>query len=170
MLHDRLGKGDRPPQGDVDAHLVDRRDEVDDCAIGHVQRELGDRRPAVAPLNNAAGCPGRLRREIYTSRDHRQPMVGAEIFDGPTGNNVVVPTSFGGDALSDPGSTVLAMVSSDQVHKAHRYRVHCHWSGSTGSGYEAFSRVHSAAAPPAEVRLELSGDPAFGGDSVFLNP
>jgi organic hydroperoxide reductase OsmC/OhrA len=62
------------------------------------------------------------------------------------------------------------MASSDQGHKTHRYSVRCHWSGSTGAGYEAFSRVHTAAAPPAEVTLELSGDPAFGGDSVFLNP
>jgi organic hydroperoxide reductase OsmC/OhrA len=62
------------------------------------------------------------------------------------------------------------MVSPDQDHRTHRYSVRCHWSGSTGAGYEAFSRAHNAAAPPAEVTLELSGDPAFGGDSVFLNP
>ena len=62
------------------------------------------------------------------------------------------------------------MGSPDQDHKTHRYNVRCHWSGSTGAGYDTFSRVHNGVAPPAEVTLELSGDPAFGGDSVLLNP
>lgn len=52
----------------------------------------------------------------------------------------------------------------------HRYSVRCHWSGSTGAGYEAYDRAHEASAPPAAEVLRLSGDPAFGGDPGLLNP
>jgi organic hydroperoxide reductase OsmC/OhrA len=55
-------------------------------------------------------------------------------------------------------------------HRTHHYAVRCHWSGSTGVGYEAFSRVHNAETPQAEVSLRLSGDPSFGGDATLLNP
>ena len=53
---------------------------------------------------------------------------------------------------------------------SHRYEVHCHWSGSTGVGYEAYSRAHTASAPPAEPDLRLSADPYFRGDPGLLNP
>jgi organic hydroperoxide reductase OsmC/OhrA len=62
------------------------------------------------------------------------------------------------------------MVSRDQTHRTHRYGVRCHWSGSTGAGYEGYSRVHRAQAPPAATSLDLSSDPAFRGDAALLNP
>lgn len=52
----------------------------------------------------------------------------------------------------------------------HHYRVRCRWSGSTGAGYEGYSREHVAEAPPAEEALRLSSDPAFRGDPRLLNP
>jgi organic hydroperoxide reductase OsmC/OhrA len=56
---------------------------------------------------------------------------------------------------------------SDHVH---RYATTCAWSGSTAGGYEAYDRSHTATAPPADVGLTLSSDPAFGGDPRLLNP
>ena len=52
----------------------------------------------------------------------------------------------------------------------HRYSVRCHWSGSTGAGYEAYDRAHEGSAPPAAGTLGLSADPAFRGDPGRLNP
>ena len=52
----------------------------------------------------------------------------------------------------------------------HRYRATCSWVGSTAVGYDAYDRHHRAAAPPAPVDLDLSGDAAFGGDADRLNP
>lgn len=52
----------------------------------------------------------------------------------------------------------------------HRYAATCSWSGSTAAGYEAYSRAHTAAAPPAGAELALSADPAFRGDPALLNP
>ena len=52
----------------------------------------------------------------------------------------------------------------------HRYTASCHWTGSTGLGYERYGRTHSAAAPPAELAPKLSSDPAFRGDPRLLNP
>jgi organic hydroperoxide reductase OsmC/OhrA len=54
--------------------------------------------------------------------------------------------------------------------ESHRYDVRCHWSGSTGGGYEAYSRAHTASAPPARADLALSSDPHFLGDPDLLNP
>jgi organic hydroperoxide reductase OsmC/OhrA len=62
------------------------------------------------------------------------------------------------------------MALRHQPHTTHHYNVRCHWSGSTGAGYEVFSRAHDAEVPPAEVSLRLSGDPSFGGDATLLNP
>jgi organic hydroperoxide reductase OsmC/OhrA len=62
------------------------------------------------------------------------------------------------------------MALRHRSHGAHHYAVRCHWSGSTGAGYEAFSRAHDAEVPPAEVSLRLSGDASFGGDATLLNP
>jgi organic hydroperoxide reductase OsmC/OhrA len=58
-------------------------------------------------------------------------------------------------------------VPSDTVH---HYRVTAAWRGSTGAGYEAYDRRHRVRATPADVALDLSGDPAFGGDPSLLNP
>lgn len=57
-----------------------------------------------------------------------------------------------------------------QAPTTHHYRVTCHWSGSTGGGYEAYAREHQATAPPAEAALTLTSDPAFRGDPRHLNP
>ena len=54
--------------------------------------------------------------------------------------------------------------------RTHRYSARCHWSGSTGAGYEAYDRAHQAWAPPAAGVLRLSADPAFRGDPDLLNP
>ncbi len=52
----------------------------------------------------------------------------------------------------------------------HTYQARCRWSGSTGEGYEAYSRQHAGSASPAAAGLELSADPAFRGDATKLNP
>ena len=56
---------------------------------------------------------------------------------------------------------------SDTVH---HYRVAAAWRGSTGVGYDAYDRRHLVRARPADVTLDLSSDPAFGGDPRLLNP
>jgi organic hydroperoxide reductase OsmC/OhrA len=55
-------------------------------------------------------------------------------------------------------------------HRIHQYRVSCAWSGSTGQGYEKYSRAHEVRAEPATPTLSLSSDPAFRGDPRALNP
>lgn len=57
-----------------------------------------------------------------------------------------------------------------QEQATHHYRVRCRWSGSTGAGYDAYSREHTAEAVPADAALRLSSDPAFRGDPALLNP
>src|SRR5438477_1249884 len=54
--------------------------------------------------------------------------------------------------------------------RTHSYAVRCTWSGSTGSGYEAYGRAHEAAMPPTRTRLTLSADAAFRGDAALVNP
>jgi organic hydroperoxide reductase OsmC/OhrA len=56
------------------------------------------------------------------------------------------------------------------MSKVHRYRVECAWEGSTGQGYDAYSRSHTGSTPPAHASLALSSDPAFRGDPARLNP
>jgi organic hydroperoxide reductase OsmC/OhrA len=53
---------------------------------------------------------------------------------------------------------------------AHRYRATVEWTGSTGAGYAAYPRDHSAATPPATGQLDLSADPSFRGDADLPNP
>lgn len=52
----------------------------------------------------------------------------------------------------------------------HEYRAGVTWSGSTGEGYDAYTRTHQATSPPAAQHLTLSSDPAFRGDPALLNP
>jgi organic hydroperoxide reductase OsmC/OhrA len=52
----------------------------------------------------------------------------------------------------------------------HHYRATCRWDGSTAAGYDAYDRTHVVSAPPADAALDLSADPAFGGDPALLNP
>ena len=59
------------------------------------------------------------------------------------------------------------MTNSGRVH---RYAARCHWSGSTGAGYEVYDRTHAAEAPPTLAELHLSADPAFRGNPELLNP
>jgi organic hydroperoxide reductase OsmC/OhrA len=50
----------------------------------------------------------------------------------------------------------------------HRYSTHVAWQGSTGGGYEGYSREHTMQA--ADQSLRMSSDPAFRGDGQLLNP
>ncbi len=50
----------------------------------------------------------------------------------------------------------------------HRYRVSAAWAGSTGEGYERYSRAHTVTV--GDHPLALSADPAFRGDVARLNP
>ena len=54
--------------------------------------------------------------------------------------------------------------------RAHRYTASCAWRGSTAAGYDAYPRTHEAKTPPAPATLQLSSDPAFGGDPALVNP
>src|SRR5690349_17200062 len=52
----------------------------------------------------------------------------------------------------------------------HRYRAQVRWSGSTGAGYRAYPRAHTAWTPPATEGFDLSADPHFRGDADLPNP
>ena len=56
------------------------------------------------------------------------------------------------------------------MSRLHRYETQCSWEGSTGVGYEAYDRGHTARALPAVATLALSSDPAFRGDPARTNP
>lgn len=68
-----------------------------------------------------------------------------------------------GRALTGPDTTVTSIA-------LHRYAVSCAWQGSTGAGYDAYDRSHTADVSPAEDTLRLSSDPAFRGDPALFNP
>ena len=50
----------------------------------------------------------------------------------------------------------------------HTYATTVHWAGSTGLGYRAYPRTHTATA--ADTTLTLSADAAFRGDAEHPNP
>ena len=50
----------------------------------------------------------------------------------------------------------------------HTYATTVHWVGSTGLGYRAYPRTHTATA--ADATLTLSADPVFRGDAEYPNP
>ena len=56
------------------------------------------------------------------------------------------------------------------MSSVHQYGSRLRWEGSTGEGYERYSREHRVSAPPASAELGLSSDPAFGGDPDLLDP
>ena len=56
---------------------------------------------------------------------------------------------------------------SDVVHTYHAITS---WSGSTAAGYESYDRTHQSESPPADQKLTLSSDPAYGGNPALLNP
>lgn len=62
------------------------------------------------------------------------------------------------------------MRSTTDPAPVHRYRSTLTWAGSTGAGYEAYDRSHSATTPPADGAVRLSADPAFRGDPTLANP
>jgi organic hydroperoxide reductase OsmC/OhrA len=53
---------------------------------------------------------------------------------------------------------------------SHAYRAQVRWEGSTGAGYRAYPRAHSAYVPPASEGFDLSADPHFRGDPDLPNP
>jgi organic hydroperoxide reductase OsmC/OhrA len=51
----------------------------------------------------------------------------------------------------------------------HHYETRLRWTGSTGLGWEAYDRTHTALAPPAEQEIRLTTGEAKG-DPRILNP
>jgi organic hydroperoxide reductase OsmC/OhrA len=51
----------------------------------------------------------------------------------------------------------------------HRYAASAVWSGSTGVGYDDYSRAHEVVLGGAG-ELKVSADPAFRGDPALVNP
>jgi organic hydroperoxide reductase OsmC/OhrA len=54
--------------------------------------------------------------------------------------------------------------------EGHTYRARVEWTGSTGAGYRAYPRAHTAWTPPAAEGFDLSADPHFRGDPDLPNP
>ena len=54
--------------------------------------------------------------------------------------------------------------------KDHLYPVVTTWRGSTGAGYDEYTRTHEVSAPPAKASATLSSDPTFKGDPALMNP
>ena len=54
--------------------------------------------------------------------------------------------------------------------RGHTYLARVEWSGSTGAGYRAYPRAHTAYTPPASDGFDLSADPHFRGDPDLPNP
>ena len=52
----------------------------------------------------------------------------------------------------------------------HEYQATVSWTGSTGEGYEQYTRQHTVSSKPAHGSLTLSADPAFRGDPTLLTP
>lgn len=52
----------------------------------------------------------------------------------------------------------------------HEYHARVQWEGSTGLGYRAYPREHSAWVPPASEGFDLSADPHFRGSADLPNP
>lgn len=53
--------------------------------------------------------------------------------------------------------------------ETHSYPVTLTWSGSTGEGYDAYSRAHDVA-PGELAAVPMSSDPHFRGDPARANP
>ena len=52
----------------------------------------------------------------------------------------------------------------------HKYQATVSWTGSTGEGYEQYTRQHIVTSKPAQASLTLTADPAFRGDPALLTP
>lgn len=53
--------------------------------------------------------------------------------------------------------------------ESHSYTTRLSWSGSTGVGYDAYSREHRVA-PGGLAAVPMSSDPHFRGDPALVNP
>ena len=62
------------------------------------------------------------------------------------------------------------MAFTETPDGAHLYTSICTWSGSTGQGYDHYSRTHHVGSAPAVTELDLSNDPSLGGDPALLDP
>jgi len=56
------------------------------------------------------------------------------------------------------------------TNSGHTYTTELTWRGSTGAGYAAYDRFHSATTPPAVTEVRMSSDAAFRGDPDLVNP
>ncbi len=56
------------------------------------------------------------------------------------------------------------------THSEHTYESSLAWRGSTGAGYVAYDRFHTASTPPATTEIRMSSDAAFRGDPDLVNP
>ena len=52
----------------------------------------------------------------------------------------------------------------------HEYRTELSWAGTTVVGYDAYDRSHRVSTGSGAAPVDLSSDPAFGGDPARLNP
>lgn len=71
-----LGEGGWPPERHVDTELVHCGDQSDDDLVDHIDLEFSDRGLATRPLDDTGARTGRLGRQIYPGRDHRESIVG----------------------------------------------------------------------------------------------
>ena len=62
------------------------------------------------------------------------------------------------------------MAFTENPDGVHVYASTCTWEGSTGQGYQHYTRAHHATSAPATTELELSNDPSLGGDPALLDP
>jgi organic hydroperoxide reductase OsmC/OhrA len=69
-----------------------------------------------------------------------------------------------------PSSLPLRRATYPDHVTVHTYRATCRWSGSTATGYENYGRAHEIAIGGPGIELQLSSDPAFGGNPAFANP
>ena len=90
------------------------------------------------------------------------------MYAAPNGNNGPVmdqkdePESTPATASERPGGALGP--------KAHSYLTSLHWEGSTGAGYDSYSRDHEISAPFGASAIFLSADPVFRGVAERWNP
>ena len=70
-----------------------------------------------------------------------------------------IPIGWAADGANRHDSILVAlnrysrgMTPKHPDKRSHAYQAHCHWTGSTGLGYEHYDRTHTASAPPASPR------------------
>jgi organic hydroperoxide reductase OsmC/OhrA len=60
--------------------------------------------------------------------------------------------------------------AAEKNRARHQYNSSLSWRGTTGAGYETYSREHRVLIPSSGIELTLSADAAFRGDPSELNP